>query len=455
MTESFDRSSAAIHVGQLQSLLRAQVELHEEAQRQWHSARQGLIRLLETTSPKEMDRRLVGGTGLQGLSAEKLIEMLEAQISTRNSEEGGPRSSDVAIPDVASPKEEGPLKSEIRILSDKVATLEARAETLQTDLLASRDQVKFLLEERKRLLRENNHPVGIVLPEREKEGRGPQDSAADQSGQNQRKGAAVEEEPDWLAEWRKQETYERDKHIVLLLGETGLCRRPAVEAALARQLGVKETTRSLRMLFGRAQDGGLIEVSRPWKEMGMGDSAKLPDILRLTERGRLAFCLVAGRPPAEADLDRLTAKYASPEKALLALAAADMLGGAGYSRLEDGSEGGAGDDCAGADLIVQGRHGERLLIAVEPASQDASGWETIDGKWLNLHQLTQGNLHVVCQNRECMRAVRNQINHALGARAASIHLTNLADLQAGRRGDGGSIWLEVKAQPALGVAGVA
>jgi hypothetical protein len=66
---------------------------------------------------------------------------------------------------------------------------------------------------------------------------------------------------------------------------------------------------------------------------------------------------------------------------------------------------------------------------------------------LNLHQLTQGNLHVVCQNRECMRAVRNQINHALGARAASIHLTNLTDVQAGKRGDGGSIWLEVKSTP--------
>jgi len=59
-------------------------------------------------------------------------------------------------------------------------------------------------------------------------------------------------------------------------------------------------------------------------------------------------------------------------------------------------------------------------------------------RWLRLHELIGGNLYVICDSRACIFMVRNQINYALGTRLVSLHLTNLVDLQAGKRGEGES-----------------
>jgi len=71
---------------------------------------------------------------------------------------------------------------------------------------------------------------------------------------------------------------------------------------------------------------------------------------------------------------------------------------------------------------------------------------------LSLHELTGGNPYVICDSRACMSMVWNQINYALGTRLVSLHLTNLVDLQAGKRGEGRIIWLEAKRRPLLDLA---
>jgi hypothetical protein len=53
-------------------------------------------------------------------------------------------------------------------------------------------------------------------------------------------------------------------------------------------------------------------------------------------------------------------------------------------------------------------------------------------------------MFVVCDNRSCMRNIRKEINNCLGNKSLVVSLTNLADLQNGKRGDGDGIWLEVK-----------
>ena len=64
--------------------------------------------------------------------------------------------------------------------------------------------------------------------------------------------------------------------------------------------------------------------------------------------------------------------------------------------------------------------------------------------WLNFYHASGGHLYVVCENRSSMRNIRSEINYCLGNQQAEIFLTNLAELQAGKRGDGDSIWLETK-----------
>jgi hypothetical protein len=65
-------------------------------------------------------------------------------------------------------------------------------------------------------------------------------------------------------------------------------------------------------------------------------------------------------------------------------------------------------------------------------------------KWRNFYQASGGRIFVVCDNSSCMRNIRSEINYSLGSQPALISLTNLSDLHSGKRGDGDSIWLEVK-----------
>jgi hypothetical protein len=53
-------------------------------------------------------------------------------------------------------------------------------------------------------------------------------------------------------------------------------------------------------------------------------------------------------------------------------------------------------------------------------------------------------MFVVGDNRSCMRNIHSEINYCLGNRSLVVSLTNLADLQIGKRGDGESVWLEVR-----------
>jgi hypothetical protein len=49
---------------------------------------------------------------------------------------------------------------------------------------------------------------------------------------------------------------------------------------------------------------------------------------------------------------------------------------------------------------------------------------------------------MVCDNRSCMRNIRSEINYCLGNKSLIDYLTNLADLQTVKRGEGDSVWLE-------------
>jgi hypothetical protein len=46
--------------------------------------------------------------------------------------------------------------------------------------------------------------------------------------------------------------------------------------------------------------------------------------------------------------------------------------------------------------------------------------------------------------RSCMRNIRSEINYCLENKPLVVSLTNLADLQAGKRGEGDRIWLEAR-----------
>ena len=200
---------------------------------------------------------------------------------------------------------------------------------------------------------------------------------------------------------------------------------------------------SLQALIIRLTDLQLIETFRPWAADGAGTGGRFPDLVRLAERGQMAYWLLTGENPSINEYDLLLERHVSPEHTLLNLQAADVLREAGYQvnltppdvNLPDGS-------LFKPDLVLIDEQGTLLFVEVERDTD--KNIEQRQAKWRNFHQSSGGRMFVVCDNRSCMRNIRSEINYCLGNRSLVVFLTNLADLQAGKRGEGDNIWLEVK-----------
>jgi hypothetical protein len=250
-------------------------------------------------------------------------------------------------------------------------------------------------------------------------------------------------EPPWMAKWRESETFERDAGVLKLIAETGLARRPIIESQVAALLGIKKAGGSIQSLIGRLVDLKLIEIFRPWENAGSSSGGRFPDLICLTDHGRLAYWLLTNRLPVNNEYEQLLERHVSPEHTLLNLLAADVLREAGY--LVDLTppeitltEGGL----FRPDLVITDEQGFTCFVEVERETDKSIEQRQI--KWQNFFQASGGKLFVVCDNRSCMRKIRSEINYSLGNRPVVVMLTNLADLQTGKRGDGDRIWLEVK-----------
>jgi hypothetical protein len=243
--------------------------------------------------------------------------------------------------------------------------------------------------------------------------------------------------------WRQAETFDRDARILIMIGKTGLSRRPVIENQAAEMLGIKKAGGSLQALITRLTDLQFIETFRPWAADGAGTGGRFPDLVRLAERGQLAFWLLTGEKPSFNEYDLLLERHVSPEHTLLNLQAADMLREAGYQvnltppdvNLPDGG-------LFKPDLVLIDEQGTLLFAEVERDTD--KNIEQRQAKWRNFYQASGGKMFVVCDNRSCMRNIRSEINYCLGNKPLAISLTNLTDLQAGKRGEGDNIWLEIK-----------
>jgi hypothetical protein len=87
-------------------------------------------------------------------------------------------------------------------------------------------------------------------------------------------------------------------------------------------------------------------------------------------------------------------------------------------------------------------NGKTLFIEVEADANKNP--EQRQAKWRNALQASGGQIYVFCDNRSCMRGIRSEINFSLGRQAGQCCLTNLADLQAGKRAADGGIWLDIR-----------
>ncbi len=414
-----------ITVEQLRQLLGVQAELRQQAESRWQQAQRTLVSLLESFAPEEVDRRLKSGQPLDSLRVEELVSLISQQINARMR-----KSQEV---------KNGPVNpDEIQTLKSQLLTIQGEIDRLRAENRRLAAEAQTLQDERDGLVNQLAALRQVAAAQAQKPAPAPNGHPPVESS---RKDGAPE--PDWMAAWRKTETFERDATVLRLLGETGLARRPLIELQAAERLGIRKAGGSLQALFIRLEGLHLIELFRPWDNSGARAGGRTPDLVRLAEHGRLAYWLLAGADAVQNEYDALLVRHVSPEHTLLNLQAADVLHEAGYQvnpvppdiHLADGS-------LFRPDLLVIDSNGKTLYIEVEVETH--KNHEQRQAKWRNALQASGGQIYVFCDNRSGMRSIRSEINFSLGPQAGQCCLTNLADLQAGKRAADGGIWLDVR-----------
>jgi hypothetical protein len=414
-----------ITVENLRQLLHIQTELREQAETRGRKAQRVLVGLLETFAPDEVDQRLKTGRPLDSLPVEELEQLVRQHIGNQL------HQAQALLKDSQSAKN-------LQHLRDQLDELRSQYEPLREENARLAGQVANLEAERNHLL---NQVAALqsVSPVSLEQGVNKDDKKQADS----EKSDARPPEPDWMMVWRQSETFERDARILTRIGETGLARRPLIEAQAAEMLGIKKAGGSIQALLSRLGDLKLIETFRPWEANGAGTGGRFPDLVRMAERGQMAYWLLTGQQTAVNEYDLLLERHVSPEHTVLNLQAGDMLREAGYKvnltppdvNLPDGG-------LFKPDLVLIDGQGAVLFVEVERDTD--KNIEQRQAKWRNFHQASGGRMFVVCDNRSCMRNIRSEINYCLGKKPLVVSLTNLADLQTGKRGDGDSVWLEAR-----------
>jgi hypothetical protein len=247
---------------------------------------------------------------------------------------------------------------------------------------------------------------------------------------------------EWIDKWKKSDAFERDWTVLKLIGDTGISRRPVIESKLAESFGIKRPGGSINALFNRLSEKKLIDIFLPWLEAGQGIGGNHPDMIRLTGQGAAVYRLITGEPPKECEYDALIGVHKTPEHTLLNLWARDILTAARYRIISDAPEillpGGGKFQ---PDIAASDESGTMIYVEVE---RNVRKREERKAKWENAWTAGGGQIYAICDNRDCMRTIRNEINFIMGGRPSTLHLSNVNDIQAGKRGEGESIWLEVR-----------
>lgn len=408
-----------ITIDNLRQLLSIQTDLREQAETRWRKAQRVLVSLLETFAPEEADRRLKNGQQLDSLPVDELEQLIRRHLGARvNHHSSQPqsrqKSDDLEAENQKKQVELDNMRAENSKLKSIIEQLGGENEKLHSQIAA----LQQVTEAEQRLIKIDREKVEEV-------------------------GQFMQMEPNWVMEWRKTDSFERDASVLMMIGETGLARKPLIEAQAAELLGIKKAGGSIQALITRLSDLGVIQVFRPWKDEGAGSGGRLPNLIRLTELGETAVWLLTGKKAVKNEYDVLLERHVTPEHTMLNLMAGDVLREAGYVvnllppdiKLPNGS-------VFQPDIVLRDERGAVLYVEVErEANKDL---EQRQAKWRNFHQASGGVMYIFCDNKSGMNRIISEMNYALGNQSAVIFLTNLVELQAGRRGGEDSIWLKTK-----------
>jgi hypothetical protein len=257
-------------------------------------------------------------------------------------------------------------------------------------------------------------------------------------------------EPEWMADWRGKNTFERDSEILRIIGGTGFSRRPVIIQMAAKKLGKNPNNTSLvdalNRIGGEESEKGLhfIEKVEGFEKQGFDLGGALPIILRLTEKGRHAYWMLTGMNARECEFDELIKHHKSPEHTLLNLMVRDQLVNiGGYEILLDspGLTLPDGEKFVPDIVALDTATTEVLYIEVERNTGKDEAYRI--QKWRNLYSATHGKIYIYCDRSSFMKnKLIGEVNQALKDYHYSSYFSNYEDVFKGIRGLDGGIWIQ-------------
>lgn len=411
-----------ITITNLRRLIQVQTELRDQAERRAHEAMLIFQDLLQTLAPEESERLAKSGTSIENTSLPQLADLLKAR-------------SRQLISDVARMQ---------RPQIDNAEAIIAKAYTqnsfLRGELKRIQDQIDQMTAENNRLRSENE----AYKKSRGKPAENTQSAQASRMVQEPIRPPAAgttEGEQAWMQVWRNSKHFDQDSKAIVLLGQTGISRRPEIELELGKVLEVGENSGTQPRVIRRLEkEWGMVSVEKPFQSRGASSGGSNPDLILLTDRGKYAYRVLTGTDAVASEFERLRPAHVSAEHTLLNIEVAEFLRQEGYIittevpviELPNGGK-------FIPDVVAE-KDNEVYFIEVERGtSKDTKARQT---KWLNFYTASAGQIYVFCDNLECMCGIRKELLDALGAHRASFSLTNMAQLKNGERGKDGSIWLD-------------
>jgi hypothetical protein len=243
-------------------------------------------------------------------------------------------------------------------------------------------------------------------------------------------------EPEWMQAWREERgrVFERTSALVIVMGETGECRRNRLTELVGERLGLDTRHGGIKRAFGHLKRQGLAEITE-FRQVISGGSTRL---LRLTPKGQKAYLYLTQTEAAPSILDEMLRRHKNAEHAFLALEAADLLEQADFSvdrlpvrmTLSENRQ-------FVPDLGATSPAGEVLWVEVERDTHKRDRSK----KWANYYEASGGHFVIVTADRQAMQRIQSEIAFWAGERPLRLWMTNVTEVRAGERGKDGGIWL--------------
>ncbi len=259
-------------------------------------------------------------------------------------------------------------------------------------------------------------------------------------------------EPEWMAIWRNKATFNRDATILTIIGETGVFRKPEIVEMTAQKLTLNPKNSAISdaiiRLDGREAEKGwhFIEKIEGFEKQGTDFGGVLPDMYRITERGRQAYWLLTGLNAMECEYDRLLRRHKSPEHTYLNLVVKEILENkGGYRVLLDAPELSLpGGEKFEPDITAQEiATGEIIFVEVERNTSKDEAYRI--QKWRNLCATSNGQVYIFCDtNKYMVGTLIGKVNEALSGLKYASHFSSVEGIQNHELGKDGSIWLKVR-----------